>query len=138
MTSGTTPITTMTSPTGRVVVVAPRGQLTLDDCPSLRDALRAALPSPPSTSVAEMLPDGRQGAALLVVDLLDVEHLDACVVEVLVGASTRCAAHGVRFVVANANEQPWQALTRARVAGVLRLHRRGAEPLADLLAVLEL
>lgn len=131
-------ISTMTSPTGRVVVVAPRGDLSLGDCPALRDALRAALPSPPSSSVAESLPDGQDGLTLLVIDLLDVHVLDAAVVEVLVGASARCAAHGVRFVVANANEQPWQALTRARVAGVLRLHRRGAEPLADLLAVLEL
>ena len=131
-------ISTMTSPTGRVAVVAPRGDLSVGDLPALRDALRTALPSPPSSSVAEQLPDGRQGLTLLVIDLLDVHVLDEPVVEVLVGASARCQAHGVRFVVANANEQPWQALTRARVAGVLRLHRRGAEPLADLLAVLEL
>jgi anti-anti-sigma factor len=116
-----TTISTMTSPTQRVVVVAPRGALTVVDCHALRTALRAATDEP----------------MLLVVDMLDVPTLDEAVVEVLVGASARCQASGVKFVVANANDQPWAALTRARVAGVLRLHRRGAEPLSDIFALLE-
>ena len=111
----------MTSPTERVVVVAPRGELAVADGPALRHALRSATGGP----------------ALLVVDLLDVPAVDDAIVEVLVGASVRCQVHGVRFVVANANDQPWTALTRARVAGVLRLHRRGAEPLSDIFALLE-
>ena len=117
-----TVISTMTSPTRRVVVLAPRGTLAVGDCAELRDALRGAT----------------QEAGLLVVDLLDVPEIDDAAVEVLVGASARCMANGMRFVVANAGPQPWLALTRARVAGVLRLHQRGTEPLAELLQLLEL
>jgi hypothetical protein len=39
-------------------------------------------------------------------------------------------------MVANAQDQPWLALTRARVVGVLRTHRRFTPPLAELLQVL--
>ena len=117
-----TSISTMISPTRRVVVLAPQGDLSVSDAPALRQAL--------ATAASE--------AALLVIDLLDVPSLDEAVVEVMVGASARCAATGVRFVIANADAQPWTALTRARLAGVLRLHRRGAEPLAELLQLLEL
>jgi anti-anti-sigma factor len=116
-----TAISTMTSPTHRVVVVAPHGELAVADGPALREALRAATGGP----------------ALVVVDLLDVPSVDDAIVEVLVGASARCGVDGIRFVVANANDQPWIALTRARVAGVVRTHRRGAAPLADLLQLLE-
>ena len=117
-----TSISTMISPTRRVVVLAPQGDLSVSDAPGLRQAFAAA--------TAE--------AALVVVDLLDVATLDEAIVEVMVGASARCSAAGVRFVIANADAQPWTALTRARLAGVLRLHRRGAEPLAELLQLLEL
>ena len=117
-----TVISTMISPTRRVIVLAPRGALGIDDCAGLRNALRAAT----------------QEAGLVVVDLLDVPEMDDSAVEVLVGASARCMADGLRFVVANAGPQPWLALTRARVAGVLKLHRRGSEPLAELLQLLEL
>ena len=117
-----TSISTMTSPTGRVVVLAPHGDLSVVHCHALREALRAAT----------------EHAALLVIDLLDVPTVDDAVVEVLVGASARCRVRDIRFVVANADQQPWTVLTRARVAGVLRLHRRGAEPLAELLQVLDL
>jgi anti-anti-sigma factor len=117
-----TSISTMTSPTRRVVVLAPHGDLTVADASGLRQAFAAAT----------------SDAALIVVDLLDVPSMDEAVVEVMVGAGARCEAKGVRFVVANADDQPWTALTRARVAGVLRLHRRGAEPLAELLQLLEL
>jgi anti-anti-sigma factor len=114
-------ISTMTSPTHRVVVVAPHGDLAVADVPSVREALRATTGRP----------------ALLVVDLIDVPTVDDAIVEVLVGASVRCAEQGIRFVVANANDQPWVALTRARVAGVVRTHRRGAAPLADVLQLPE-
>ena len=117
-----TPISSMTSPTRRVVVLAPRGALRTEDTSALRQALRSAA----------------EDVKLLVVDLLDVPEIDPAVVEVLVGAAARCAVQGVRFVVANADRQPWTELTRARVAGVLKLHRRGAEPLAELLQLLEL
>jgi anti-anti-sigma regulatory factor len=118
-----TTIATMTSPSRRVAVLAPIGPLGLDDCSALRAALREA---------------AEDGARLVVLDLLDVTGLQPPVVEVLVGAAARCRALGARFVVANADRQPWTALTHARLAGVLRLHRRGAEPLADLLQLLEL
>jgi anti-anti-sigma regulatory factor len=117
-----TSISTMTSPTRRVVVLAPHGDLSVSDAAGLRQAFAAAT----------------SDAALVVVDLLDVPSLDDAIVEVMVGAGARCDAKGVRFVVANADEQPWIALTRARMAGVLRLHRRGGEPLAELLQLLEL
>lgn len=117
-----TSLSTMISPTRRVVVLAPQGDLSLADAPSLREAFAAATAD----------------AALVVFDLLDVPSLDEAVVEVMVGASARCSAKGVRFVIANADAQPWKALTRARLAGVLRLHRRGAEPLSELLQLLEL
>ena len=120
--SSVTSISTMISPTRRVVVLAPHGDQTVSDAPELRQAFAAA----------------SADSALLVVDLLDVPSLDDAVVEVMVGAAARCEAKGVRFVVANADAQPWTALTRARLAGVLRLHRRGAEPLAELLQLLEL
>jgi anti-anti-sigma factor len=116
------PISTMTSPTGRVVVLAPHGDLTVADCRALREQLRGV-----ATAVG-----------LIVVDLRDVDEIDDAIVEVLVGAAARCDARGTRFVIANAGSQPWIALTRARLAGVLRLHRRGAEPLSELLQVLEL
>lgn len=117
-----TMISTVTSPSGRVNVVAPRGPLGAEDAASLRHALRGAMPD-----------DG-----LLVVDLLDVEVLDDAAVEALVGASARCSEAGVRFVVANAGADAWLALTTARVAGVLRAHRRGTPPLSDLVQLLEL
>ena len=116
-----TRISTTTTPTHRVVVVAPHGDLTAADGPTLRRLLREA--------TAE--------ATLLVVDLLEVHTLDDAVVQVLVGASAMCATSGVQLVVANADSQPWTELTRARVAGVLRLHRRGAAPLTELLHLLE-
>ena len=116
-----TSISTTTTPTHRVLVVAPHGDLTADDCPALRAALREA--------TAE--------ATLVVVDLLEVRTLDDAVVQVLVGASARCGAQGVQLVVANADAQPWTALTLARVAGVVRLHRRGTPPLAELLHLIE-
>ena len=117
-----TTIPSMTSPTGRVLVVAPRGDLTVQDCAELRRALRSA----------------GDGIDLLVVDLLDVEDLDDAVVDVLVGAAARCRATQTRFVVANAGSNPWIVLTRARLAGVLKLHRRGSTPLSELLQLLEL
>ena len=117
-----TTISTMTSPSGRVNVVAPRGPLGPQDATALRRSLRAAMPE----------------GGLLVVDLLDVEVLDDVVVEVLVGASARCTEAGVRFVIANADADAWRALTTARVAGVLRAHRRGTPPLSDLVQLLEL
>ena len=117
-----TTISTMTSPSGRVNVVAPRGPLGAEDATALRHSLRAA-----------MLADG-----LLVVDLLEVEVLDDAAVEVLVGASARCTEAGVRLLIANADADAWLALTAARVAGVLRAHRRGTPPLADLVQLLAL
>lgn len=117
-----TTIATMTSPSGRVRVVAPRGPLGPQDATPLRHALRAAMPE----------------KGLLVVDLLDVEVLDDAVVEVLVGASARCSEAGVKIVIANADADAWLSLTTARVAGVLRAHRRGTPPLADLVQLLEL
>jgi anti-anti-sigma factor len=117
-----TSISSMTSPTRSVVVLAPHGDLDVTDCAALRTALREAA----------------GGVRLIVLDLLDVSEMEAAVVEVLVGAAARCAASGVRFVVANADRQPWTVLTQARVSGVLRLHRRGAEPLSELLQLLEL
>ena len=117
-----TTISSMTSPTGRVLVVAPHGGLTVDECAELRSALR--LTGDPLD--------------LMVVDLLDVNALDEAVVEVLVGAAARARAAGVRFIVANADNEPWAALTKARLAGVLKLHRRGTTPLSELLQLLEL
>lgn len=117
-----TSIATMTSPNRHVVVLAPRGELGLEQGPPLRAALRGAA----------------DGARLVVLDLLDVSGVQPPVVEVLVGAAASCAARGVQFVVANADRQPWTALTQARLADVLRVHRRGAEPLAELLQLLEL
>jgi anti-anti-sigma regulatory factor len=117
-----TTISSMASPTGRVLVVAPHGSLTVDDCASLRDALRV--------TTGEL--------DLLVVDLLDVEEIDDAVVEVLVGAAARCRTAGVRFIVANADTDPWTSLTKARLAGVLKMHRRGSTPLSELLQLLEL
>ena len=40
--------------------------------------------------------------------------------------------------VANADADPWASLTKARLAGVLKLHRRGTTPLSELLQLLEL
>jgi len=117
-----TTINSMASPTGRVLVVAPRGDLAVGDCAELRQALRAPA----------------DGVDLLVVDLLDVDDLDEAVVEVLVGTAARCRAAGTRFIVANAGPDPWMALTKARLAGVLKLHRRGTTPLSELLQLLEL
>ena len=117
-----TTISTMTSPSRRVTVLAPLGELGVDDCAALRRALREA----------------GADARLVVVDLLDVTYVDAAVVEVLVGAATRSQARGVRFVVANADRQPWAALTEAKLVPALRLHRRGDRPLSDLLQLLEL
>jgi anti-anti-sigma regulatory factor len=117
-----TTISTMTSPSRRVTVLAPQGDLGVDDCSPLRHALREA----------------GSDARLVVVDLLDVTSLDPAVVEVLVGAATRSEALGVRFVVANADRQPWAALTKAKLVPALRLHRRGDRPLSDLLQLLEL
>lgn len=114
-------IPSMTSPTGRVLVVAPRGDLTVRDCCELRRALRTT-----------------DGVDLLVVDLLDVVELDEAITEVLVGTAARCRATQTRFVIANAGPGPWAALTRARVAGVLKLHQRGTTPLSELLQLLEL
>jgi anti-anti-sigma regulatory factor len=93
----------------------------VDDCAELREVLRSTI----------------DGVTLLVVDLLAVPEIDDAVVEVLVGAAARCAAADLGFVVANAAGQPWRALTEARVAGVLRLHRRVAPPLSELLDLLE-
>jgi anti-anti-sigma regulatory factor len=109
------------SRSGHVAMVTPHGPLGVDDCSALRAALRTAI----------------DGVTLLVVDLLDVPEIDDAVVEVLVGAAGRCAAGDLGFVVANAAAQPWRALTAARVAGVLRLHRRTAPPLSELLDLLE-
>jgi anti-anti-sigma factor len=120
-TTEATALRTATSATGRVAVVAPAGDLGVDDCAGLREALRAAA----------------AGAGLLVVDLLDVPSMEAAVVEVLVGASARCADQGVVMVVANAAAQPWKALTSAHVAGVLRAHRRSAPPLSELLELMQ-
>jgi anti-anti-sigma regulatory factor len=106
--------------TDRVVVVAPHGALTGDQAPALRRALRGACG------------DRR----LLVLDLIDVPAIDDAVIEVIVGAAARCAAAGTGLVAANAQDQPWLALTRARAAGVVRAHRRSARPLAELLQVL--
>ena len=117
-----TTISTTTSPSRRVVVLAPNGPLGPDDAAPLRQALRDATPE----------------AGLVVVDLLDAPSVDDAVVEVLVGGSVRCAQAGVRFVVANADSDAWVALTTARVAGVLRAHRRGTPPLSDLVQLLEL
>ena len=111
----------MTSPTRRVAVVAPHGDLGVDDCAALRLALRTATDS----------------AELLVVDLLDATVTEEAPVEVLVGAGARCAARGVRFVVANACTPTWTVLTRARVNGVLRVHRRGTPPLSDLIQLIK-
>ncbi len=117
-----TTVPSMASPTGRVLVVAPCGDLTIKDAAALRAALR-----PPGPQVE-----------LLVLDLLDVEEVDDAVVEVLVGASARCRATGVSFIVANAGADPWTSLTKARMAGVLKMHRRGTTPLSELLQLLEL
>jgi anti-anti-sigma factor len=117
-----TSIATMTSPSGRVAVLAPRGGLAVDDCPRLRTALR----------------DVGESMRLVVLDLLDVETMDDAVVAVLVGAAARSAARGGAFVVANAQRQPWAVLTQARAGEALRLHRRGTQPLAELLQLLEL
>jgi anti-anti-sigma regulatory factor len=117
-----TTIPSMASPTGRVVGVGPRGELTVDDAPALRTALRVP---------------GDQ-LELLVVDLLEVESIDEAIVEVLVGASARSRVAGRQFIVANAGTEPWASLTKARMAGVLKLHRRGTTPLSELLQVLEL
>jgi anti-anti-sigma factor len=111
---------TTTTPTGHVTVVAPADDLTIEDCAALRAALRAAA----------------EGPELLVVDLLDVPSIDAAVVEVLVGAAARCTAAGLRLVVANAGAQPWLALVRAHVPGVVRAHRRTAPPLSELAGLL--
>ncbi len=118
-----TTISSMASPTGRVLVVAPHGALAVADCHDLREALRVSSGEP---------------VDLLVVDLLDVDDLDESIVEVLVGAAARARAAGVRFIVANAGIAPWTALTKARLAGVLKLHRRGTTPLSELLQLLEL
>ena len=116
-----TRISTTTTPTHRVLVVAPHGDLTADDCVALRAALREATGE----------------ATLVVVDLLEVHALDDAVVQVLVGASARCRTAGIDLVVANADAQPWTALTLARLAGVVRSHRRGTPPLAELLHLVE-
>ena len=116
----TTALRTATSTTGRVRVIAPSGPQGEDQCSELRAALRAAA----------------DGAGLLVVDLLDVPTLDDAVVAVLVGATAHCATLGVRLVVANADAQPWVALTQAHVAGVVRAHRRMAPPLSELLELI--
>ena len=112
---------TTTSPTGHVAVVAPGAGLGADDCAPLRDALRCSASG---------------GAGLVILDLLDVPTMDACVVDVLVDETVRCAASGVRLVIANAAAQPWLALTRAHVADVVRAHRRAQPPLAELLELL--
>ncbi len=117
-----TTISSMASPTGRVLVVAPHGDLSIADCPDLRNALRVT----------------GDPVDLLVVDLLDVGELDEAIVEVLVGSAARCRAAGVRLIVANAGTGPWGELTKARLAGVLKLHRRGTTPLSELLQLLEL
>ena len=117
-----TTISSMASPTGRVLVVAPHGELGIEDCHELRCALRVC------DDVVE----------LLVVDLLDVGELDEAIVEVLVGSAARCQAAGARLIVANAGPGPWGSLTKARMAGVLKLHRRGTTPLSELLQLLEL
>jgi len=117
-----TSISSLASRTGRVLVVAAAGDLAAADAPALRAALRTAA----------------EGVDLVVVDLLEVDEMDAAVVEVLVGADARFRAAGVDFIVANAGTAPWAALTRARLAGVLKMHRRGTTPLSELLQVLEL
>ena len=108
------------SATGHVAVVAPSGDLAGEDWHRLEQALREAA----------------DGPELLVVDLLDVASVDAAVVGVLVRASARCASAGARLLVANAAAQPWLALTRAHVAGVVKAHRRTGPPLAELLELL--
>ena len=112
---------TTTSATGHVAVVAPDASLGADHCAPLREALRAAASG---------------GAGLVILDLLDVPTMDDCVVELLVDETVRCGASGVRVVIANAAAQPWLALTRAHVAGVVRAHRRAQPPLAELLELL--
>ena len=103
-----------------VTLVAPTGDLGVEDCRSLREALRSAADEP----------------GLLVVDLFNVTSIGDAVVQVLVGATARCAANGGRLVVANAGAQPWSALTRVHVAGAIRAHRRATPPLAELLELL--
>ena len=117
-----TTISSMASPTGRVLVVAPHGDLSVDSCADLRTALRIT----------------GDPIDLVVVDLLDVEAVDEAIVEVLVGAAARARGAGARLIVANADNGPWAALTKARLAGVLKLHRRGTTPLSELLQLLEL
>jgi anti-anti-sigma regulatory factor len=105
---------------GRIAVIAPVGGLCGPQAPAVRALLRGA--------------GGYQ--RLVVLDLINVPLIDDALVDVVVGGAARCAAAGTSFVVANAQDQPWEVLRRARLAGVVRVHRRSDQPPPELVQML--
>lgn len=85
-----------TSPTGRVAVVSPSGELDVAKAGQLRQCLIDLCDLP--------------GVRLVVVDLGDVVFLDSTILGVFVGASKRCTHDGIEFRVTNATGIPAKAL----------------------------
>lgn len=93
------------SPTGRVALVTPAGELDVADAPALRRALRAASGS---------------GVALVVVDLARVTFVDSTVLGVLLEAH-RALAQPRRLVVAGAQGLPLRTLQLTGLDTVLQV-----------------
>lgn len=90
------------------VTLAPRGELDLATAPALEREMEA-LPWP---QLAE-----------LVVDLADLSFIDSTGLSVLIRASQRAAAAGLRFSVIRAPEQPRTLFTIAGVTESLNVQR---------------
>jgi anti-sigma B factor antagonist len=88
---------------GTTNVVAVAGELDLASVGRFRSSIEAAF-----TDAAE----------LVVADLSEVTFMDSSGVHALVGARSRAAAHGVRFVVVPADEI-WHLFRTAGIADVL-------------------
>ena len=78
-----------TSPTGRTVVVSPRGELDLATVVPLRRALTAAVEAP--------------DLRLLVVDLAEVTFVDSTALGAFAGAARRAGARGTQVVLTHAH-----------------------------------
>jgi anti-anti-sigma factor len=82
------------SPTRRVAVVAPRGELDLAGVERLRRALLEAC----------------EAQTLVVVDLADVTFMDSAALGVIVGGAKRLHRRGAALQVVNASGEPLRAI----------------------------